>query len=321
MIKYYPVLRGKQYELIALRELAGFFQSSPCSIHPVIEPVRSRTSSRLRTTSIALNQSGIDHSIIFNPHVGDFQDDTQIGKYPVVEQLAESEINFGAILSSTEAIPRTLSDYRTCLESSESTLLLFERELGNSRELETFIEDSNNVALLLPPAVSAGRYRRFNRTATAVLLNDNFRPRSRNLDYVTDGPELFTSSHLYAELDGYEGVADYLTVGEGFNEGGFLPRVVAIHWTYLNDNGEVWIRHFTSGESSRAGDVPGKFLIAASKLVESLSDVDNNNPAARAMRDLVASSRFPGLGTVKKISMLNHMIVMNSAIAQAEQAD
>lgn len=115
MIKYYPVLRGKQYELIALRELAGFFQSSPCSIHPVIEPVRSRTSSRLRTTSIALNQSGIDHSIIFNPHVGDFQDDTQIGKYPVVEQLAESEINFGAILSSTEAIPRTLSDYRTCL--------------------------------------------------------------------------------------------------------------------------------------------------------------------------------------------------------------
>lgn len=320
MISYYPVLRGKQYELIALRELSEALSGSPCAIHPIIEPVRSRTTSRLRFTSEALKRSNIAHSIIFNPQVGDYLEDTEKGEHPIAEELAGVDAPLGAILNSTEDIPRTLASYSAVRDNSNPPLLLFKRELGNSEELQDFIKSANNVTLLLPPAVSAGRYRRHNRTAKAVLLNDNFRPRARNLDYVNDGPELFTSSHLYAELDGYMGVADYLTVGESFNEGGFLPRVVAIHWTYLNENGEVWIRHFTSGESSRAGDVPGKFLTAATKLAESLGKEESANPAVEAMRSLVENSKFPGLGTVKKISMLNHMFVMNEAIIQADGA-
>lgn len=319
MINYFPVLRGKQYELIALRELSFAMSGHESAIHPIIEPVRSRTTSRLRLTCETLSKSGIPHTVVFNPQVGDYRESTQIGEFPIAQELADSDIPLGAILQSTEEIPSTLASYSTARSEPTPPLILFKRELGNSEELQEFIESSVDATLLLPPAVSAGRYRRFNRSVSAVLLNDNFKPRARNLDYVTDGPELFTSSHLYAELDGYQGVADYLTVGESFNEGGFLPRVVAIHWTYLNDNGEVWIRHFTSGESSRSGDVPGKFLTAATKLVESFEDKGSTNSALDAMRALVENEKFPGLGTVKKISMLNHMLVMNEATIQANE--
>lgn len=317
MIAYYPVLRGKQYELIALRELAEHFSDKFCAVHPVIEPVRSRGASRLRATCEALWSAGISHTILFNPTVGDFADSSAAGIYPITDELREDISPLGAILDSTESIARTLRDYALVNPAQNPQLLLFKRELGSSAELQEFIEAAGDATLMIPPAVSAGRYLRFNRAASAILLNDNFKPRSRNLDYVSDGPELFTSSHLYASLDGYHGVADYLTIGEDFNEGGFLPRVVAIHWTYLDSDGEVWIRHFTSGESSRAGDVPGKFLTAATKLVEAFADSRHANIAFDAIRQYVADEKFPGLGTVKKLSMLNHMLVMNEAIVSS----
>lgn len=53
---YYPILRGKQFELIALRELAGHIQ--PDVIRPVIEPVRGNLAPIIKTLE-ALSESGI----------------------------------------------------------------------------------------------------------------------------------------------------------------------------------------------------------------------------------------------------------------------
>lgn len=72
---YYPILRGKQFELIALRELAA--NISPELIRPVIEPVRGNLAP-LHKTIEALNKSGIKPLVIINPSIGDFSKSEKI---------------------------------------------------------------------------------------------------------------------------------------------------------------------------------------------------------------------------------------------------
>ena len=71
---YLPYLRGKQFELIGLREL---FESSNILakkelISPIIEPVKD--SSTLKTTLRSLLGKGVNFTYIINPQVGTFTD-------------------------------------------------------------------------------------------------------------------------------------------------------------------------------------------------------------------------------------------------------
>lgn len=328
MIQYYPVLRGKQYELIALREFSAAPPPNAPGFHVVIEPVRQRGQGRLRDTVRQLSTIGAQCSIIINPTVGDYSRLPDDGYYPLFSELSDiystPGINPAVIATGQGQVEGPIKVLEDNQESLDGALILFPRPIAASDSVEQYIRGAkHSLDLVLSASISAGRYRRFNRDRSrAVLLVPGFASRSRNQDYVEHGPELFSDAHLYAQLDGYAGIADYLTVGSDYNEGGFLPRVVAIHWTYLNEQtDEVWVRHFTSGFSSRAGDVPGKFLAAARKLVEFLDANFVENPAATEMRALVAAQRFPGLGTVKKLSMLNHLYVMADVIGESGAAE
>ena len=67
---YYPILRGKLNELLALRELA--ILGLPKHFCPVIEPVREDFSG-LRKTITELNNNNIEPIVIVNPLKGDFK--------------------------------------------------------------------------------------------------------------------------------------------------------------------------------------------------------------------------------------------------------
>lgn len=74
---YQPYLRGKQFELIGIRELIPdvlFPQRDKVS--PIIEPVRD--SSTLKTTIAGLAASDINFTVIANPQVGTFTDANSI---------------------------------------------------------------------------------------------------------------------------------------------------------------------------------------------------------------------------------------------------
>ena len=68
---YFPYLRGKQFELIALRELSVFMSSKRDKLSPVIEPVKD--SSTLKSTLKELADKSINFNFIINPRVGSFQ--------------------------------------------------------------------------------------------------------------------------------------------------------------------------------------------------------------------------------------------------------
>ena len=66
---YFPFLRGKQFELIALREIAKTITGSN-TINPIIEPVKKKTSTYQKTLE-TLCQGNINFTVIINPSVGD----------------------------------------------------------------------------------------------------------------------------------------------------------------------------------------------------------------------------------------------------------
>ena len=70
---YFPYLRGKQYELLALKD---FSQMSPnnAKIIPVIEPVKSQVNG-LNSALEALRDNAMRFAVILNPKDGDFKKD------------------------------------------------------------------------------------------------------------------------------------------------------------------------------------------------------------------------------------------------------
>jgi hypothetical protein len=64
---YFPYFRGKQFELILLRELAGFLKGK--KIHPIIEPVRDNITGLLRTLDACEETASKQNlSVSANPH-------------------------------------------------------------------------------------------------------------------------------------------------------------------------------------------------------------------------------------------------------------
>ncbi len=70
---YYPILRGKLNEFLALRELSNLAMDK--LFHPVIEPVRQESAPLIKTIK-ELNDNGLVPYIILNPTVGSLDGDS-----------------------------------------------------------------------------------------------------------------------------------------------------------------------------------------------------------------------------------------------------
>ena len=99
-----------------------------------------------------------------------------------------------------------------------------------------------------------------------------------------------------------------------FIEGGSAPFAVAIHLTYQKQNNEIWIRHFTSESNFDRANIQGKFAEALEKAVAFLEAHNIHTEASNELRTYFRESKYPGLGMVKKISIKNHLELMNEVI-------
>ena len=94
---------------------------------------------------------------------------------------------------------------------------------------------------------------------------------------------------------------------------------MAIHVTYLDEEDDMFIKHYVSDRTSSPVDPGGKFLEALNKLVDDLKDVDSmifKSNAIDEFEALHARSHFPGLGYVKKLSMQHHLELMAKYLGQ-----
>lgn len=112
-----------------------------------------------------------------------------------------------------------------------------------------------------------------------VDIRDDFQRKARNSDY--EGIEFFTDRHLnFQEVA--VGFGDYTILGATFEAGGGPAAAVAIHGTFKERGGDVWVEHFVSDDIElNVGTVGEKFLQAAG----------NSSRVLRSFRESLATTK------------------------------
>ena len=303
---YFPYLRCKQFELLALRELAQELGRSD-KLSPVLEPVK-KSLNALEKALEGLMSVGVNFTLILNPIFGDFTNNNGLLIDFVNRKLGDyNNFQFGLIINQFTNIEQL--DYILARVNFERPLSLIHAARSNDVDALSDWAGAQDIRYnLFNENIPARRYRGVILPNTKILLDDKFIPKAKNADY-SDQPELFTDEHLYFVEDGYNGFGDYLTIGNDYTETGFLPYAVAIHLTYIraDRNNEIWIRHFVSDSNSDNSDVAGKFGEALEKLIAFINAEGINTAAADEFRGHATNGHYPGLGSLKKLSIKNHL--------------
>jgi hypothetical protein len=308
---YFPYLRGRQYELLALKELAsgGLLGSH---VIPVVEPIK--LSSTFDGVLRIFSETELPLALIFNPAVGDYagQDafiDAYIQKYGeflgLIPTLLMSK-STSIVLNVLRTKGVELSKIITVLDNRDF-LEIFKTEFENVAPQYTLFSDERS----LRRAVKQGK----------VMFEDKFNKQDKNADYSENIDEFFSDDHLSYAEEGYVGFGDYSIIGNNYIESGFAPYAVAIHIVYFNAENELRVRHFISDSNRDISDVAGKFREALKKFIEwkeewqrQRSDLFvGGNPPTTAMttlNNLWENETYPGLPTLKKLSIMHHLELM-----------
>lgn len=303
---YFPYLRCKQFELLALRELSQRLGSSG-KVCPILEPVKKSISTLERAID-SLIGFNVNFTIIINPSVGDFIDNNS-SIITLINTKLSNYTNFqiGILINqftNLERIDNLLDEILTLKSLSIIHLV-------RPNDIESLLQWSANHEIkynLYSENIPIRRYRGLVTADSKVILEDNFHAQPKNSAYLQNPDEFFSDEHLYYQDDGNIGFSDYLTVGSDYSESGFLPYAVAIHLTYINHvDQKIWIRHFVSDSNRDTIDVAGKFGEALGKLMEFIDEQNIQTDAANEFREHYRNQHYPGLGSLKKLSIKNHL--------------
>jgi len=299
---YFPYFRGRQYELLALKELAKNKLISK-SVIPIIEPVKS--TSTFTATLQEFQKANLPFSIVLNPAVGELK-----GNIQQIMKLCNFSSKI-AILSNKLIIPSLIikSDTPQCLT-------LLKRHSITSDRLLIILDDrnyldiyNNEFSSLFPKYTLFPDERQIRRSVkqNKVLFEDKFVKQPKNASYPED--EFFSEDHLYFRTEGYSGFGDYSIVGNEYTESGFAPLAVAIHIIYFADDNSLKIRHFVSDSNDDISDVAGKFYEAVSKLDRwhRSRQKQHLTVGLETLLNHYNNRTYPGLPTLKKLSIMHHL--------------
>ena len=310
---YYPFLRARQFELIAIRELAA---EHAIQVHviPVFEPVKESVNN-LNLANSALVEFGQPAFLILNPGNGDLIGDHKIFCHYLAGLDRKGFTPAFHYANNADYISTMIDEFRfeNCMLVLRSNFTddVSLRELCNS-------ETVSHIMVLDPQKNrSLDRYIK-GLNKVYIRMDDLFEKKEKNADFLHITAHKFTEEHLYYAEDGYQGFADYTVLPSEFVDGGSTPRAVVIHLTYINadEDDQIWIRHFTSDTNDSIVNVQGKFAEAAAKALEFCDRHPLDNSAIRELRFYYDEQRYPGLGVVKKISMKNHLLIIQSYLSR-----
>lgn len=303
---YFPYLRAKQFELIALRELVEYGLIGT-RVLPIIEPVKFSSTLIKTIEQFSIEKKYI--GVVRNPQVGNFLNEIgNVNNDKSVEKLIEL-LKFQTVLSSHITNENSVFQLMQLLEqgiNKNDIILIHNNRDYLSQYADTF-DDTAARYNLIPDESVYRRTVRHNR----ILFNDKFAKKTRNTDYTEDEDEFFSDDHLYYEEDGYKGFSDYSIIGSDYNETGFAPYAVAIHIVYFDKKNNLRIRHFVSDSNKDTKDPAGKFGEALVKLVEWNKTQNLNTYGIRQLISHFDKGTYPGLGTVKKLSLMHHIELMS----------
>ena len=312
---YFPYLRGKQFELLALRDFATGNQGKE-KVVPIIEPVKQQFGG-LNTAISTMLDSGLQFAMILNPKDGDF-------KHPNVN----NDI-FGSLTSLAGTHDGWIPAY---IYRRNANALLNHIDQNNLQQVMIIlpngadVNDESLMDFLRNERVSyivngnngnrSTRARLLRLNKQLISLEDRFNNKSRNADYADPDDEFFSDDFAYYNADGLYGFSDYTSLPKDFIEGGMMPYAIAIHLTYQKAEDQIFVHHFVSDNNFDQSNVRGKFHEAAIKIAPFYS---NGIAHTTAVDELIEKANqedgYPGLGYIKKLSILNHLELINGILS------
>lgn len=314
---YFPYLRGRQNELLCLRELldAGKLSSK---VIPIIEPVKF--SSTLFSTLTKFIEMGHQVIVIRNPEVGSFRKESGDMIKNIEKENDEKK---------KEKIRKTLEGYKEVWNNPQiqKAYLVDDDVISMVREKKL---DAKDVVMI---NIKKGNYRYYEEYGEEIIgkytvvpkggdfediieddiiiLEDSYRKAKRNIDYIENPDELFSRNHIVYKKRGFVGFSDFSMVGNDFDEAGFAPLAIAIHIMYFGNRDELKIHHFVSESNESISDPARKFEEAMNKLVNWENfDIIPKTIGLDNLIECYNIGKFPGLGVIKKYSLMHHIQMM-----------
>lgn len=302
---YHPYFRGKQYELITVREQALLFDAS--GFCPIIEPVKESLNGLQKSLEavVSANASAV---VVVNPEHGDHS-----GAGAALTQLLKDKflnlpnISAGILLKQNTTTQNAIELHKehaahrpVFIHAGFTEAKTLSEQLGAQSRQNRHIFFEQHCGTL---------YRRHFKDTFRVLLRDGFK-KKKNREY--ELVENFSDLHITYQEQGMQGFGDFLIVGDDYSETGGPAYAVAIHLTFIDPDQDNVMRiyHFKSERQDTPLDPAGKFAEALSEMIEYLDKPKSKvyeTDAVKDFRKLHARKHFPGLGVVKKLSMNHHI--------------
>lgn len=306
---YFPFLRGRQFELLALRELLENDLIGD-NIIPIIEPVKL-SSSLLKTVELFNKKN---HKLVFvqNPSVGAYpvsmdgekQDENSLYVKLKIELDKGNVIKAYLFQYHNEIVVNDMKNSIAIIDSADDISSYLEA-CENEKPLYTIIPDRRSI--------------KRNVKGDKIILEDSFIKQKRNVDYKNNTDEFFSDWHREYGEEGYKGFSDYSIVGSEYSESGFAPKAVAIHIVYFSSEDELRVHHFVSENNIDSKDTAGKFGEAVAKIKYWCTERKiKETRGLKAFYDYCDTGRFPGLGVVKKCSIMHHLELMSKRLGETK---
>lgn len=298
---YYPYFRGKQYELITIRENSQLLKKS--KFVPIVEPVKESIKGLEKAIDSVIDVDG-EIIVIANPYYGDHKFNSEKIR-SLIYNKGDWNITPGILL--TEDI--TVSEVQDLVNFySENGVSIIHAGFSDGKNLKSILKNSNIKSHIFIENYCGRLYRR-HFSGNRVLLRDGFEKRTNRKH---PDVEFFSDLHITFSEEGMEGFGDFLIVGDDYSETGGPAYAIAIHLTFIDPekDDEMHIHHFKSIRQDDPTDPAGKFSEALEKLVDEVNSPDSKILQTEAVKELLQlheRGHYPGLGYVKKLSMQHHI--------------
>ena len=213
---YFPLIRGKQFELIALRDVSSQMADSK-KVSPIIEPIKEAISVLEKTLNVFIHYN-INFTIILNPIEGELKGNKQqiIADFIKKNLLEYDNFQIGIYVKGEQDFK---NQYQFAIDNNfhkSNFTLIHNEQLDNLEDINDFITNYNvNYNVINFDKVSKRYYRNFLKE-TIITLSDAFKQQNKNSDYSNNIDEFFSEEYIYFGEEGYVGFSDYLTIGEPF---------------------------------------------------------------------------------------------------------
>ncbi len=306
MKKYFPFLRGKQNELMALRELAGRIAADG-NVVPIIEPVNANP-----TTGISIDnyiEASMPLVFVCNPSHGEFSNSSQRLFTQIISRELLSYDNWTPALqvrrdTRQSEISAFLSRY------DEREVAIIYQGLPTAASARALLQNENIAHHAFVRDRVPSEYVNGIAASQRVVISDPFNRQPRNADYPER--ELFTDMNTIAGNPNRLDFGDFSIVGDHYTETGGPAYAVTVHHIHFQaESGPLDISHFISDRTETPVDTPGKIIEALQKLVDALGEIyPNDTEACGDYREIVASGVARGLGYLKRLAIKHHIEVM-----------